>query len=76
MKIVNVFRLCIARAFGLVHGVMRWAIALRILGGWCLVGRDPRTSPWITQRDPWSNPRPLLLPIVRTTRRVLASLEP
>ena len=85
MKTVHLSRLRIARAFGLVRGIrlirvrddrrrMRWAIALRVFGGWCLVGRDPTTSPWIIQRDPWLNPRPLLFPSIPTARRVLASL--
>lgn len=85
MKIVHASRLRIARAFGLVRGVrlvrirddrrrVRWAIALRVCGGWCLVGRDPMTSPWIIQRDPWRNPRPLLFPSVPTARRLLENL--
>ena len=85
MKTVHLSRLRIARAFGLVRGIrlirvrddrrrMRWAIALRVFGGWCLVGRDPMISFWIIQRDPWLNPRPLLFPSIPTARRVLASL--
>ena len=85
MKIVHKSRLRIARAFGLVRGVrlirvrddrrrMRWAVALRVFGGWCLVGRDPMTSPWIIQRDPWLNPRPLLFPNIPAARRLLADL--
>jgi hypothetical protein len=86
MKIVHLSRLRIARAFGLVRGIrlvrvrddrrrMRWAIALRVFGGWRLVGRDPMVSPWIIQRDPWRNPRPLLFPNIPTARRVLADLR-
>ena len=85
MKIVHKSRLRIARAFGLVRGVrlvrirddrrrMRWAVALRVFGGWCLVGRDPMTSPWIIQRDPWLNPRPLLFRNIPMARRLLADL--
>lgn len=85
MKIVHKSRLRIARAFGLVRGIrlvrirddrrrMRWTIALRVLGGWCLVARDPMVSPWIIQRDQWLNPRPLLFPSIRMARRVLADL--
>ena len=85
MKTVHLSRLRIARAFGLVRGIwlirvrddrrrMRWAIALRVFGGWCLVGRDPMASPWIIQRDPWLNPRPLLFPSIPTARRLLADL--
>lgn len=86
MKIVRYSQARIARTFGLVRRIrlirvrddrrrIRWAVALRVLGGWCLVGRDPMTSPWIIQRDPWLNPRPMLFPNVRTARRVLASLD-
>jgi hypothetical protein len=32
-------------------------------------------SPWIIQRDPWRNPRPLLFPNIPTARRVLADLR-
>jgi hypothetical protein len=46
-----------------------------VLGGWRLVGRDPMTSPWIIQRDPWLNPRPMLFPNIRTARRLLATLD-
>ena len=85
MKIVHKSRLRIARAFGLVRGVrlvrirderrrIRWAIALRVCGSWCLVGRDPTTSPWIIQRDPRLNPQPLLFPSIPTARRLLADL--
>ena len=85
MKTVHLSRLRIALAFGLVRGIrlirvrddrhrMRWAIALRVFGGWCLVGRDPMASPWIIQRDPWLNPRPLLFPSIPTARRLLADL--
>lgn len=85
MKIVHRSCARVASTFGLVRGVrlvrvhdarrrMRWAIALRVMGGWRLVGRDPTTSPWIIQRDPWLNPRPLLFPSIPTARRVLASL--
>ncbi len=85
MKTVNLSSLRIARAFGLVRGIrlvrirddrrrMRWAIALRILGGWCLVGRDPMASPWIIQRDPYLNPRPVLFPSIPAARRLLADL--
>ncbi len=86
MKIVRYSQARIARTFGLVRGIrlvrirderrrMRWAVALRVLGGWRLVGCDPMTSPWIIQRDPWLNPRPMLFPNVRTARRLLATLD-
>jgi len=85
MKIVHKSRLRIARAFGLIRGVrlvrvrddrrrMRWAVALGVFGGWCLVGRDPMTSLWIIQRDPWLNPRPLLFPNIQMSRRLLTDL--
>jgi hypothetical protein len=85
MKIVHRSCARVASTFGLVRGVrlvrvhddrrrMRWAIALRVLGGWRLVGRDPVTSPWIIQRDPWLNPRPMLFRNIPTARRVLADL--
>ena len=86
MKIVRFSYARIARTFGLVRAIrlvrvrddrrrMRWAVALRVLGGWRLVGRDPMTSPWVIQRDPWLNPRPMLFPNVRTARRRLANLD-
>jgi GMP synthase PP-ATPase subunit len=86
MKIVNASLLRIARAFGLVRGVrlvrvrddrrrMCWAIALRVLGGWYVLGRDSMTSPWVIQRDPWRNPRPLLFPNLPAARRLLAGLR-
>jgi hypothetical protein len=85
MKTVHLSRLRIARAFGLVRGIrlvrvrddrrrMRWAVALRVLGGWCLVGRDAMASPSIIQRDPWLSPRRLLFPNIPTARRLLADL--
>ena len=85
MKIVHKSRLRIARAFGLVHGVrlvrirddrrrMRWAVALRVFGGWRLSGRDPMTSPWTIRRDHWLYPRPLLFPNIPMARRLLADL--
>ena len=86
MKFVRFSYARIARTFGLVRGIrivrvrddrrrMRWAVPLRVLGGWRLVGRDPVISPWIIQRDPWLNPRPMLFPNVRTARRLLANLD-
>ena len=86
MKIVHRSCARVASTFGLVRGVrlvrvhdarrrMRWAIALRVMGGWRLVGRDPVTSPWIIQRDPRLNPRPMLFPNIRTARRLLATLD-
>ena len=85
MNIVRFSHARVARTFGLVRGIrlirirddrrrMRWAVALRVLGGWRLVGRDPMTSPWIIQRDPWLNPRPMLFRTIPTARRVLADL--
>lgn len=86
MKIVRFSKARIARTFGLIRGIrlvrvrddrhrMRWAVALRVLGGWRLVGRDPMTSPWIIQRDPWLNPRPMMFPNVRSARRLLSTLD-
>ena len=86
MKIVLFSFARIARTFGLVRGIrlvrirddrrrMRWAVALRVLGSWRLVGRDPMTSLWIIQREPWLNPRPMLFPNIRTARRLLATLD-
>ena len=85
MKIVRFSYARIARTFGLVRGIrlvrvrddrrrMRWAVALPVFGSWCVVGRDPMTSPWIIQRDPWLNPRPLLFPNIPMARRLLADL--
>lgn len=86
IKTTHVSRVRIARAFGLVRGIrlvrmrddrrrMRWAVALHVLGGWRLVGRDSMTSPWIIQRGHSLNPRPMLFPNIRTARRLPATLQ-